>query len=140
MLLKEVRFLQGKFVNSKKPRKVEDISKAFSKLVLQGKLSAAMKLLDNESSSGLLDLSPDVLQGLHDKHPEAADIVEESLLYGPIDYTPPNVYVLIDKESIYNSASKTRAQSDHLEWTQSCIRESYALRTLRPRAKFLEKS
>ena len=108
LLLKEVRFFQGKFVNSKKPRKVEDISKAFSKLVLQGKLTAAMKLLDNESSSGLLDLSPDVLQGLQDKHPQAADIAEESLLHGPIDYIPPNVYDLIDQESIYNSASKTK--------------------------------
>ena len=58
MLLKEVRFIQGKFVNSKKARTVEDVSKVFSKLVLQGKLAAAMKLLDNESSSGLLDLSP----------------------------------------------------------------------------------
>ena len=111
LLLKEVRFFQGKFVNSKKPRKVEDISKAFSKLVLQGKLTAAMKLLDNESSSGLLDLSPDVLQGLQDKHPEAADITEESLLHGPIDYIPPNVYDLIDEESIYNSASKTKGSA-----------------------------
>ena len=71
-------FIQGKFVNSKKARIVEDVSKVFSKLVLQGKLSAAMKLLD--SSSGLLDLSPDVLQGLHDKHPGPADIAEERLL------------------------------------------------------------
>ena len=71
-------------MNSKKPRKVEDISKAFSKLVLQGKLTAAMKLLDNESSAGLLDLSPDVLQGLQDKQTEAAEIAEESLLHGPI--------------------------------------------------------
>ena len=98
-------------MNSKKPRKVEDISKAFSKLVLQGKLTAALKLLNNESSSGLLDLSPDVLQGLQDKHPEAADIAEESLLHGPIDYTPPNVYDLIDEESIYNSASKTKSSA-----------------------------
>ena len=43
-----------------------------------------MKLLDNESSSGLLDLSPDVLQGLQDKQTEAAEIAEESLLHGPI--------------------------------------------------------
>ena len=71
-------------MNSKKPRKVGDVSKAFSKLVLQGKLKAAMKLLDNESSSGLLDLSPDVLQGLQDKQTEAAEIAEESLLHGPI--------------------------------------------------------
>ena len=95
-------------MNSKKPRKVEDISKVFSKLVLQGKFTAAMKLLGNESSSGLLDLSPDVLQGLQDKHPEAADIAEECLLLGPIDYIPPNAYDLIDEESIYNSGSKTK--------------------------------
>ena len=111
LLLKEVRFIQGKFVNSKKARTVEDVSKVFSKLALQGKFSAAMKLLDNESSSGLLDLSPDVLRGLHDKHPEAADIAEESLLHGPVDYIPPNVYDLIDEEMIYNSASKTKGSA-----------------------------
>ena len=59
-----MRFIQRKFVNSKKARAVEDISKVFAKLVLQGKLSAAIKLLENESSSGLLDLSPEVLEGL----------------------------------------------------------------------------
>ena len=58
-----------------------------------------MKLLDNESSSGLLDLSPDVLRGLHDKQPEVADIAEESLLHGPVDYIPPTVYDLIDEAS-----------------------------------------
>ena len=98
-------------MNSKKARTVEDASKVFSKLTLQGKFSAAMKLLDNESSSGLLDLSPDVLRGLHDKHPEAADIAEESLLHGPVDYIPPNVYDLIDEEMIYNLASKTKGSA-----------------------------
>ena len=41
LLLKEVRFIQGKFVNAKKARTVEDISKVFAKLVFQGNLSAA---------------------------------------------------------------------------------------------------
>ena len=106
-----MRFIQGKFVNSKKAKTVEDVSKVFSKLVLQGKLSAAMKLLDNKSSSGLLNLSPDVLRGPHDKHPEAADIAEESLLHGPVCYIPPNVYDLTDEEMIYNSASKTKGSA-----------------------------
>ena len=90
LLLKEVRFIQGKFVNSKRARTVEDISKVFAKLVFQGKLSAAIKLLDSESSRGLLNLTPEVLQGLKGKHPKAADIVNESLLYGSIDYIPPD--------------------------------------------------
>ena len=86
-------------MNSMKTRTAADISKVFSKLVLQGKYSAVMKLLDNESSSGLLDLSPDVLRGLHDKQPEVADIAEESLLHGPVDYIPPTMYDLIDEAS-----------------------------------------
>ncbi|CAH3156563.1 unnamed protein product [Pocillopora meandrina] len=87
----------------------------------------------NESSSGLLDLSPDVLRGLHDKHPEAADIAEESLLHGPVDYIPPNVYDLIDEEMIHSSASKTKARQGHQEWTRNFIGESCALTTLRLR-------
>ena len=69
-------------MNSKKARTVEDISKVFAKLVFQGKLSAAIKLLD----------TPEVLEGLKEKHPETANIADESLLYGPIDYIPPGVF------------------------------------------------
>lgn len=89
LLLKEVRSIQEKFVNSKKARSLEDIFKRFAKLVFQGKLTAAIKLLDSESSSGLLNISPPVLQGLKEKDPEAASIADESLLNGPIDYIPP---------------------------------------------------
>ena len=49
-------------MNSKKARTVEDISKVFATLVFQGKLSAAIKLLDSENSTGLLNLTPDVLE------------------------------------------------------------------------------
>ena len=51
-------------VNSKKVRTVKDISKVFAKLVFQGMLSAAIKLLHSVSSKGLLNLTPDVLEGL----------------------------------------------------------------------------
>ena len=79
-VLKEVTFIQSKFVNSKKARSVEHISKVFARLVMQGKLSAAMKSLDRESSAGLLDLSPEVLEERREKHPPDAGIEEESLL------------------------------------------------------------
>lgn len=39
---------------------MDDISRVFAKLVLQRKLSAAVKFLDKERSSGLLDLSPEI--------------------------------------------------------------------------------
>ena len=111
LLLKEVRFIQGRFVNLKKARTVQDISKVFAKLAFQGKLSAAIKLLDSESPTGLLNLTPEVLEGLKGKHPEAADIADESLLYRPIDYIPPGVFDLIDEKMIFDAAKKKKKGS-----------------------------
>lgn len=108
LLLQKVRFMQGKFVNSRKARSLEHISKTYAKLVFQEKLTAAIKLLDSESSSGLLNSSPEVLEGLKEKHPEAAHIADESLSYGPINYIPPSVFDLIDEENIYDAATKTK--------------------------------
>ena len=94
-----------------KARTVEDMSKVFAKLVFQGKLSAAITLLDSESSTGLLNFKTEVLEGLKGKHPEAADIADESLLYGPIDYIPPGVFDLIDEKMIFDAATKTRSSA-----------------------------
>jgi hypothetical protein len=52
LLMKEVRSIQNRFVSSKKTRSVDDISRIFAKLVMQGKISAAINFLDKESSSG----------------------------------------------------------------------------------------
>ncbi|KAK2563765.1 hypothetical protein P5673_012766 [Acropora cervicornis] len=46
LLMKEVRFTQEKFVSSRKAKSVEDISRIFARLVMQGKITAAIKLLD----------------------------------------------------------------------------------------------
>ena len=95
-------------IRQKKARAVEDIFKVFAKLAFQGKLSAAIKLLDSESSTGLLNLTPEVLEGLKEKHPEEADIADESLLYGPINYIPAGVFDLIDEKMIFDAATKTK--------------------------------
>ena len=58
----------------KKARTVEDMSKVFAKPVFQGKSSAAIKLLDSESSTSLLNLTPEVLEGLKEKHPVLASL------------------------------------------------------------------
>jgi hypothetical protein len=59
---------------------------------MQGKLSAPIKVLDKESSSGLLDLSPEILESLKEKHPSVREIEDECLLNGPVDQIPPNIF------------------------------------------------
>ena len=67
--------------------------------------------MDSESSTGFLNLTPEVLEGLKEKRPEAVDIADESVLYGPIDYIPPGVFYLIDEKMIFDAATKTKGSA-----------------------------
>ncbi|CAH3197598.1 unnamed protein product [Porites evermanni] len=111
MLMKEIRFIQDRFVNSKRARSVEDILITFAKLFFQGKLTAAIKLLDKENSSGLLNLSDEVSAQLKEKHPVPAEIEEECLLHGPVDLVPPGIFDLINEQRIFDSALKTKGSA-----------------------------
>ena len=110
-LLTEIRFIQEKFISSTKRRDNEDISKIFAKLVIQGKLSAALKFLDKESNGGVLNLSKEVLNDLHEKHPPAEPIMENSLLYGPIRDIPPSIFEMIDEQLIMKVALQTKGSA-----------------------------
>ena len=83
----------------------------FANLVFQGKLTAAIKLLGKESSSGLLNLSDEVLAQLKEKHPVPAEIEEECLLHGPEDLFPPGIFYLINEQRIFDSALKTKGSA-----------------------------
>lgn len=50
--MKEVKFIQGKLKASKTAKSVEELSKSFANLVMQGKLAAAIKPSDKASSPG----------------------------------------------------------------------------------------
>ena len=54
-LLKEAHTIQRHFLKSTKPRKQEDTAKIFAKLVMEGKVSAAIKFLEKEHSAGVMD-------------------------------------------------------------------------------------
>ena len=67
---------------------------------MQGKISAALKFLDNESTSGVLSLTPDILAELEKKHPEAEPIADNALLYGPIEHIPSYFFDNINETTI----------------------------------------
>ena len=68
-------------------------------------------MLDKENSSGLLNLSDEVLAKLKEKHPVPAEIVEECLLHGPVDLGPPGIFDLINEQRIFDSALKTKGSA-----------------------------
>ena len=68
-------------------------------------------MLDKESSSGLLNLSDEVLAQLKEKHPVPAEIEEECLVHGPVDLVPPGISDLINEQRIFDSALKTKVSA-----------------------------
>ena len=87
---------------------MEDTSRIFAKLVMDGKLSAALKFLDTESSSGVLKLSDSVMKDLQSKHPSPVGVADNGLLFGPIDGVPKCFFDEIDEQSIFKATLNTK--------------------------------
>ena len=110
-LMKECRHIQKKLISSKKQRTTEDIARIFAKLVMEGKLSAALKFLDSANSGGILGLSEKVINDLKSKHPPAEPVADNCLLFGPIEQVKPWFFASIDEQTILSAAAKTKGSA-----------------------------
>ena len=70
------------FPQRQKPQATEEKAKTFAKLVLEGKVNASIQLLDDDTSSGVLPLSADVIKALLQKHPDAKPSNDTMMLHG----------------------------------------------------------
>ena len=105
ILVRECRHIQKKLSKSKR-KTSEDAARIFSKLIFEGKISAALKLL-SDNATGVLELSAETMNELYEKHPGPCPIEEGSLLYGPIDQPLPSVFDSVDEQSILKAAKST---------------------------------
>ncbi|CAB4003656.1 Hypothetical predicted protein [Paramuricea clavata] len=92
-LLKECRAIQSRLQSTWKPRSPEHVSRMFANLMLSGKVNAAMRLLDDNSTSGVLQLSEVTLRGLKSKLPEPMEADKEILITGQVPFVDPEAYV-----------------------------------------------
>ena len=90
-LLGEASTIQAKLPTNAKGKSDERLSKTFAKLVLEGKLNALMKLLDQQISKGVLPLSQSTIDELIQKHPEVSK-ADSSLL---MDGQPPLILLTL---------------------------------------------
>ena len=106
-LIQEGNAIQEKLVSGKQ-RTPDEISKSFAKLMLQGKINAALNLLSTENGGGVLPLTDQVLKDLQEKHPPAAPIQEGALILGPVNNVPPSYFDSIDEQMIAKAAQQTK--------------------------------
>ena len=109
-LLCETRTIQGKLPTISKPLNDECLAKTFSKLMFEGKVNAAMKLLD-QHDTGLVTLSQSTIHELKRKHPNANDADPSILMDGPLPFVDPVMFQNITESTIMKSALRTRGSS-----------------------------
>ena len=87
---------------------LEDSYCNFAKHMWQGKVSAALKLLNSDYDKGVLEVDDNVLKDLQEKHPKPAPIKEESLLQGPIVKVRAGYRDAIDESTIATTTILTK--------------------------------
>ena len=106
------------------------LSKTFAKLVLEGKINAAMKLLDPQISRGVLPLSQSTIDELIQKHLEASEAVPSLLTDGQPPFVDPVMFESITESTIANSALWTKGSSGLLGldadgWRQILVSKNF---------------
>ena len=105
-ILKEAREIQ-KRLQVKTVKKQESRKKAFCKFMLMGKISKALKFINNDkdATSGIHSIDDEVITNLEQKHPEPGTVNESALLdKSTIDPPEPVIFESIDAEEIQKSA------------------------------------
>ena len=107
-LIAECMVLQSRLEKSKSKPTDGDISNTFNKLMLQGRINAAIRLLSQTKNSGVLPLTQDTMQELHLKHPDAKPKYDDLLLQGPIKFLSPVIYDTINEDTTAKAAIITK--------------------------------
>ena len=79
----ENQIIQKK-LTSKPPRSSDDISRVFSKLMFEGKVTQALKFLDESANNLVLPPTTEVVEKLRSLHPDSQPIAPGTLINGPI--------------------------------------------------------
>ena len=101
---------EGKAIQSKIPKcsNHQNTRKSFSRLMMNGRVAAALRVL-NTSPSAPLDPTPEVIEALRAKHPPAQPLNRALLVsHEPPPAVEPALFDSIDTEAIRKSAATTK--------------------------------
>ena len=112
MLVKEARTIQNRFRNSTNTKRTQDdTARSFAKSMWEGKTQVTLKMLSKDYENSALKIDDNILTELKSKHPPAAEVKQDSLLYGPINELLHCYFHEIDETMIVKAASLIRATS-----------------------------
>ena len=131
-LMREARTIQGRLkLHCKiKMNTPEHTAKTFANLMLLGKVNAALRLLDKDSSLGIANLTDDTMKELKKLHPDGKHAGLQTLMTGELPYFDPVIFQNIDESSIAKAAHRTRGAAgpsglDADGWRRILISKNY---------------
>ena len=106
--MNETRTIQKRLPQRLKPQTTKEKAKRFAKLVLEGKINAAIRLPDDDTSSGVLPLSADVIKTLRQKHPDAKPSNDTMMLHGPFTHVNKIILDGVNADLVRKCAIRTQ--------------------------------
>ena len=124
--------IQRRLKNTQKSTTIESIAKRFSAHMMNGRVSAAIKLLSEESDNGILPINDDTMKLLHEKHPNAVEPEPIAMMPGIIQPVHPSVFEQINGEMIQKIAGRTKGGAGPSgmnadDWSRILASNKYAL-------------
>ena len=109
-LVKEGRIIQER-IRSSCQQVSKDYAKIFANLMMQGRVSSALKILTSDPRVGVHKISGDFINALKQKHPKLSPILENALLNGLVNEVLPCYFDNIDEEMVSKASSLTKGAS-----------------------------
>ena len=134
-LLHEGHAIQQRLDRQHKQRSCEHTARIFAKLMMEGKVKAALRLISEDSNGGILSLDSYVLpdnsetvrESLLKKHPPGISSIPSAIISGTDSAEPihPVIFNGIDEELIRNTGIKTEGGAgpsgpDAVSWRRLC--------------------
>ena len=131
-LMQEARSIQERLKQQTKSKvnTPEHTAKSFAKLMLLGKVNAAIRLLDKNSALGVANLTDATMEELKKLHPESKPARLGTLMTEELPYFDPVIFQNIDEASIANAAQRTKGAAgpsglDADGWRRILISKNY---------------
>ena len=131
LLMKESRAIQHRLRENRSKHETEEhAAKVFAKLMLQGKVHAALRVLDKSANLGIAKMSEKTMEELLKLHPEAKEAAVPTLKEGEVPYFDPVIFTNINEASIAKAALRTRGAAgpsglDADQWRRMLASKNY---------------
>ena len=110
-LLKKAQMHQDRLRKSTAQHTPQHAAKIFARLILQGKVKAALRMLSEGGSGGVAQSSPEILQKLIEKHPAAQNPDPDALLPGHFHPVPSSLFDALNGDVIQNVAMNSKGSA-----------------------------